>query len=129
MAEQSEVARSLWHGWESEKGFHQKLFNSVQRSIVTSGIVVGVIVGIFGNKYIFISNYSMLNYYLYSAFAACLIKGNAAIAIAREFSGRSRNFSGGHLGHGGILYREDLIREYIRDQEKEDIRLEQLKLV
>ena len=62
------------------------------------------------------------------------IKGKSAIHIAREVQGRARNFSGQHFWARGYFVStvgrdEKVIREYIRRQEQEDQRLEQLKLV
>jgi putative transposase len=61
------------------------------------------------------------------------IKGKSAIHIAREFAGRKRNFVGQHFWARGYFVStvgrdEAVIREYIRRQEQEDIRLEQLEL-
>ena len=62
------------------------------------------------------------------------IKGKSAIHIAREVQGRARNFSGQNFWARGYFVStvgrdEKVIREYIRRQEQEDQRLEQLKLV
>ena len=62
------------------------------------------------------------------------IKGKSAIHIAREVQGRARNFSGQNFWARGYFVStvgrdEKVIREYIRRQEHEDQRLEQLKLV
>ena len=61
------------------------------------------------------------------------IKGKSAIHIAREFAGRKRNFVGQNFWARGYFVStvgrdEAVIREYIRRQEQEDRRLEQLKL-
>ena len=61
------------------------------------------------------------------------IKGKSAIAIARNFMGRQRNFSGENFWARGYFVssvglNEDIVRQYIRDQEKEEERLEQLNL-
>jgi putative transposase len=61
------------------------------------------------------------------------IKGKSAIHIAREFAGRKRNFVGQSFWARGYFVStvgrdEVVIREYIRRQEQEDRRLEQLKL-
>jgi len=61
------------------------------------------------------------------------IKGKSAIHIAREFAGRKRNFVGQSFWARGYFVStvgrdEAVIREYIRNQEQEDRRLEQLKL-
>ena len=62
------------------------------------------------------------------------IKGKSAIQIARNYFGYQRNFVGQHFWARGYLVStvgcyEQLIREYIRHQEKEDRRLDQLQLV
>lgn len=62
------------------------------------------------------------------------IKGKSAIHIAREVQGRARNFAGQNFLARGYFVStvgrdEKVIREYIRRQEQEDQRLEQLKLV
>jgi len=61
------------------------------------------------------------------------IKGKSAIHIARNFSGRKSNFTGQHFWARGYFVStvgrdEATIREYIRNQETEDKRLEQLNL-
>ena len=61
------------------------------------------------------------------------IKGKSAIHIAREFAGRTRNFVGQHFWARGYYVTtagrdEQVIREYIRRQEQEDRRQEQLRL-
>jgi len=61
------------------------------------------------------------------------IKGKSAIHIAREFVGRKRNFVGQHFWARGYFVStvgrdEAVIREYIRQQEQEDRRQEQLRL-
>ena len=55
------------------------------------------------------------------------IKGKSAIHIAREFAGRKRNFVGQHFWARGYFVStvgrdEAVIREYIRDHEREDQR-------
>ena len=62
------------------------------------------------------------------------IKGKSAIHIARVYGERSRNFVGQHFWARGYFVStvgrdEEQIRRYIQHQEKEDERLEQLKLV
>ena len=62
------------------------------------------------------------------------IKGKSAIHIARTYTGRQRNFVGQHFWARGYFVStvgrdEKVIREYIRHQEKEDIRVDQLKLI
>jgi putative transposase len=61
------------------------------------------------------------------------LKGKSAIRIHREFLGRDRNFTGFHFWARGYRVStagldEQLIREYIRNQEEEDKREEQLAL-
>jgi putative transposase len=62
------------------------------------------------------------------------IKGKSAIHVARTFMERKRNFVGQHFwAHGFFVStvgrHEDVIREYIRHQEREDRRADQLLLV
>jgi putative transposase len=62
------------------------------------------------------------------------IKGKSAIHIARVYGERKRNFVGQHFWARGYFVStvgrdERVIREYIRHQEGEDKRLEQLKLL
>lgn len=62
------------------------------------------------------------------------IKGKSAIHIARVYGERKRNFVGQHFWARGYFVStvgrdEEVIRRYIRDQEKEDARLEQLNLM
>ncbi len=62
------------------------------------------------------------------------IKGKSAIHVARAFMGKKRNFVGQHLWARGYFVStvgrdEALIREYIRHQEGEDKRLDQMNLV
>jgi putative transposase len=61
------------------------------------------------------------------------IKGKSAIHIARNYLGHRRNFTGQQFWARGyhvstVGRDEDAIREYIRAQEHEDQRLEQLNL-
>jgi putative transposase len=61
------------------------------------------------------------------------IKGKSAIAIARTYMGRRKNFTGQSFWARGyhvstVGRDEQTIREYIRHQEDEDRRVEQLKL-
>ena len=61
------------------------------------------------------------------------IKGKSAIHIARVYGERSRNFAGQNFWARGYFVStvgrdETVIREYIRNQEKEDKRIDQLKL-
>ena len=61
------------------------------------------------------------------------IKGKSAIHIARTYLGQRRNFSGMHFWARGYFVStvgadEEVVRAYIRTQEQEDARLEQLTL-
>ena len=61
------------------------------------------------------------------------IKGKSAIWVARTFSGRNRNFTGQRFWARGYFVStvgrdEEMIRKYIRHQEGEDKRIEQLNL-
>jgi putative transposase len=62
------------------------------------------------------------------------IKGKSAIYIARNFSGRRRNFTGESFWARGFYVStvgldEEVIRNYIKNQETEDQRLDQLQLL
>ncbi len=62
------------------------------------------------------------------------IKGKSAIHIARVYAGRRKNFTGEHFWARGFFVStvgadEDAIREYIKTQEREDQRLDQLTLL
>ena len=61
------------------------------------------------------------------------IKGKSAIHIARVYGEKRRNFVGQHFWARGYFVStlgrdEDVIREYIRRQEEEDRRIDQMKL-
>jgi putative transposase len=61
------------------------------------------------------------------------IKGKSAVHLARVYGERKRNFVGQHFWARGYFVStvgrdESVIREYIKNQEKEDKRLEQLEL-
>mgnify|MGYP000019256290 CR=1 FL=1 len=61
------------------------------------------------------------------------IKGKSAIGIARRFAGKTRNFTGENFWARGYFVStvgldEEMVRAYIRHQESEDERYEQLKL-
>ena len=61
------------------------------------------------------------------------IKGKSAIHLARTYAERRRNFTGQHFWARGFYVStvgrdEQMIRDYIKSQEKEDARLEQLNL-
>jgi putative transposase len=60
------------------------------------------------------------------------IKGKSAIAIARNYMGRKKNFTGQSFWARGYYVStvgkdEEAVREYIKHQEEEDRRIEQLK--
>jgi putative transposase len=62
------------------------------------------------------------------------IKGKSAIHIARVYGERKRNFVGQHFWARGYFVStvgrdETVIREYIKHQETEDQRIEQMKLL
>ena len=61
------------------------------------------------------------------------IKGKSAISVARNFRGRRRNFTGESFWARGYFVStvgldEEMVRKYIRDQEQEDQRLDQLNM-
>ena len=61
------------------------------------------------------------------------LKGKSAIRIHREFLGRERNFTGVHFWARGYCVStvgldEQVIREYIRHQEQEEKRQEEMPL-
>ena len=60
------------------------------------------------------------------------IKGKSAITIARRFKGKQRNFRGENFWARGYFVStigldEDMVKQYIRDQEKNDAHFEQMK--
>ena len=60
------------------------------------------------------------------------IKGKSAIQIARKYGGRRRNFTGESFWARGYIVStvgldEEMVRHYIREQESEDERYDQLK--
>jgi putative transposase len=62
------------------------------------------------------------------------IKGKSAIYIARTYAERKRNFVGQHFWARGYFVStvgrdEKVIRQYIRNQEMEDKRMDQLRLL
>ena len=62
------------------------------------------------------------------------IKGKSAIHIARMYAGRKQNYVGQHFWARGYFAStvgrdEQVIREYIRHQEEEDRRVDQLQLM
>jgi len=62
------------------------------------------------------------------------LKGKSAIHIARMYGGRKRNFVGQHFWARGYFVStvgrdEGVVREYIRNQEVEDRRLDQLRML
>jgi len=61
------------------------------------------------------------------------IKGKSAIRVARDFMGRQRSFKGYHFWARGYFVStvgidERTIREYIRQQEENDRKLDQQRL-
>jgi putative transposase len=61
------------------------------------------------------------------------IKRKSAIGIARRFAGKTRNFTGENIWARGYFVStvgldEEMVRAYIKHQEDEDERYEQLKL-
>jgi len=61
------------------------------------------------------------------------LKGKSAIHLARVYGERKRNFVGQHFWARGYFVStmgrdEAVIREYIRSQEQEDKRLDQIRL-
>ena len=61
------------------------------------------------------------------------VKGKSAIHVARHYMGRSRNYAGQRMWARGFFVdtvgrNEEVIRQYIRNQESEDRRLDQLEL-
>ncbi len=62
------------------------------------------------------------------------IKGKGAVHVARTYLGRRRNYAGQHFWARGYFVStvgrdEQVIREYIRRQEREDRRIDQMTLV
>lgn len=62
------------------------------------------------------------------------LKGKSAIQIARKYGGRQRNFTGENFWARGYYVStvgldEAMVRAYIRNQEVEDERYDQMKLV
>ena len=61
------------------------------------------------------------------------LKGKSAIQIARTYMGRKKNFTGQHFWARGYFVStvgadEEIIRNYIKRQEDEDRRLDQLSI-
>ena len=61
------------------------------------------------------------------------LKGKSAILIAGRFKGKQRNFNGENFWAQGYFVAtvgldEEMVREYIRNQEQADIRRDQLEL-
>ena len=61
------------------------------------------------------------------------IKGKSAIQIARKFGGRQRNFTGKNFWARGYFVStvgldEEIVRAYIRHQDAEDARYDQMRL-
>jgi putative transposase len=62
------------------------------------------------------------------------LKGKSAIHIARTYRGKERNFTGEYFWARGYCVSsvgadEQTVREYFRNQEEEDMRLDQLKFL
>ena len=62
------------------------------------------------------------------------LKGKSAIHIVRTYDGRRRNYVGQHFWARGYFVStvgrdEQVIRDYIRHQEAEDRRIDQMQLV
>jgi putative transposase len=62
------------------------------------------------------------------------LKGKSAIHVARNYGGRRKNFTGEHFWARGYYIStvgidEDVMRRYIRQQEAEDRRFDQLRLI
>ena len=62
------------------------------------------------------------------------LKGKSAIHVARDIANRQRNFTGQHFWARGYYVStvgrdEEVIRNYIRNQEQEDARLDRQRLV
>jgi putative transposase len=65
--------------------------------------------------------------------AKCQIKGKSAIHIARNYLGKRKNYTGAHFWARGyhvstVGRDEQTVRDYIRHQEQEDRRIDQLNL-
>ena len=61
------------------------------------------------------------------------LKGKSAITIARRFKGKQRNFNGEHFWARGYFVStvgldEEMVREYIRNQEWNDEKRDQMVL-
>ena len=61
------------------------------------------------------------------------LKGKSAITIVRKFGGRKRNFTGEAFWARGYFVStvgldEEMVRAYIRNQEQEEERYDQMKL-
>ena len=61
------------------------------------------------------------------------LKGKSAIAVARQFKGKQRNFAGEHFWARGYFVStvgldEEMVREYIRNQEDNGVHRDQLAL-
>ena len=61
------------------------------------------------------------------------IKGKSAISIARQFTGKTKNFTGENFWARGYFVStvgldEEVVKAYIREQEKEEEQYEQLSL-
>jgi putative transposase len=61
------------------------------------------------------------------------IKGKSAIYIARRYRGKTRNFTGENFWARGYFvstvgHDEETVRQYIKNQQEEDRRIDQMKL-
>ena len=61
------------------------------------------------------------------------LKGKSAISIAKNFKGRQRNFNGEAFWARGyyvstVGFDEDMVKEYIRNQEKNNVHRDQLNI-
>lgn len=61
------------------------------------------------------------------------IKGKSVISIARRFAGKTKNFTGENFWARGYFVTtvgldKEMVRSYIRSQDKEDAHYDQLKL-
>lgn len=67
-------------------------------------------------------------------YAVWYIKGKSVIQIAWKFGGRQKNFTGEHFWAreyfvSTVGLDENIVQAYIRNEEKEDERYDQMKLI